>query len=266
MGQPCILTRSQVRELDRRAVEELGIPSFTLMENAAREAAREAQRLLRAHGVSQSMNRLGQPDSKDDIPRTLAEVQAWKDSLNFSAEPTVVLCGPGNNGGDGLALARTLRNRGHAVSVIYCGPRDGLASAGPDVQHNAGLLAKLGIALRQVCDGPSAREIQPLLHRAPLIVDALFGTGLTRAIEDPQRAVIQLANESPAVRLALDLPSGLDADTGEVLGICLRADVTITFAAHKPGFARGAGPACCGKIIVAEIGIPQSWIDAAQPK
>lgn len=264
MAKPPVLTRSQVRELDRRAIEELGIPSFTLMENAAREAAREAERLLRAHGVQQAMNRMRQPGSKDDIPRTVAEVQAWKSSLGFSAQPTVVLCGPGNNGGDGLALARTLHNRGHGVAVVYCGPPDGLQAAGPDVQLNAALLARLGLSIHHVCDGPSARQIQPLLMQTALIVDGLFGTGLTRPVEDPQRAVIQLANESPAVRLALDIPSGLDADTGQVLGICLRADLTVTFAALKPGFALGAGPSCCGKITVAEIGIPQAWIAAAQ--
>lgn len=259
MPEPA-LTRSQARELDRRAIEELGIPSFTLMENAARACADEAERLLRLHGVRRAMERIRAPGSKDDIPRNVAELERWKSGLAFAGEATVVLCGPGNNGGDGLACARTLHNRGHAVAVYFCGPRGGLKSGSADFTRNVDLLAKLGVEVREICTGPETQSLKPALENAPLVIDALFGTGLTRAVEDPQRAAIQLANECRATRLAVDIPSGLDADSGEVLGIAFRADVTVTFVARKVGFDLKAGPQCCGKVLVAEIGVPRQWL------
>lgn len=259
MAEP-VITRQQARELDRRAIADFGIPSFTLMENAARAVADECERLLRIHGVQRAMSKLRAPGSKDDIPRNLAELEQWKSGLSYSHSPTVVLCGPGNNGGDGLALARTLHNRGHAVAVYFCGPREGLPRASADVQLNARLLAALGLTPTIISTGPEVAGMNQALHQAPLIVDALFGTGLTRPVDDPQRAAIQLANECGAVRLAVDIPSGLDADTGDALGVVFRADVTVTFVARKRGFDLGAGPASCGKVVVAEIGVPTSWL------
>ncbi|MBX3473429.1 MAG: NAD(P)H-hydrate epimerase [Planctomycetes bacterium] len=259
MAEP-VLTRQQARELDRRAMEDLGIPSFTLMENAARACADECESLLRAHGVRRAMDKLRAPGSKDDIPRTVEELQRWKSGLAYSGEPVVVLCGPGNNGGDGLACARTLHNRGHRVAVYWCGRPGGIDQCSPDVRLNAKLLGALGIEIITIATGPQAEALRGPLAVAPLVVDALFGTGLTRPVEDPQRAAIQLANESPGHRLAVDIPSGLDADTGQALGLVFRADVTVTFVAPKAGFAQGAGPASCGKVVVAEIGIPHAWL------
>lgn len=259
MDQP-ELTRQKARELDRRAIEELGIPSFTLMENAARACADEAEQLLKVRGVQRAMQKLRSPGSKDDIPRTLGELEHWKSGLGFAAEAVVVLCGPGNNGGDGLACARTLHNRGHRVDVYYCGSPASLQTASPDVALNAALLARLGVPVRVLATGPDADVLRPAMQASPLVIDALFGTGLTRPVEDPQRAAIQLANEAPCLRLAVDIPSGLDADSGQVLGLCVRADVTVTFVARKPGFRLAAGPAFCGKIVVAEIGVPRQWL------
>ncbi|MBE7493289.1 MAG: NAD(P)H-hydrate epimerase [Planctomycetes bacterium] len=260
MAEPAV-TRQQARELDRRAIEDFGIPSFTLMENAARACADECERILRIHGVQHAMDRLRAPGSKDDIPRNLAELEQWKAGLSFSRAATAVLCGPGNNGGDGLALARTLHNRGHRVDVFFCGAPDTLDRAPADVRLNARLLAALGIEPRFIATGPEAGALRQALADCPLIVDALFGTGLTRPVEDPQRAAIQIANECPATRLAVDIPSGLCADTGNVLGVVFRADVTVTFVARKRGFDLGAGPASCGKVVVAEIGVPRQWLD-----
>jgi NAD(P)H-hydrate epimerase len=208
------------------------------------------------------MTRLQQPGSKDDIPRNVDELQRWKSGLAFSEHPTVILCGPGNNGGDGLALARTLFNRGHRVHVIAAGPKDSLEKAGPDVRLNAKLLVSLGVEIHPVAQAADLAAAAQTFAATDLIVDALFGTGLMRPLEDPYRALIQAANAAPATRMAVDIPSGLDADTGDVLGMAIRADVTVTFVALKPGFLVKAGPACCGKVQIAEIGIPRTMIDA----
>lgn len=261
MPLPRTLTRAQVRELDRRAIEA-GVPSLLLMENAARACADEAERMLRAQGVRRELTRLNQPGSRDDIPRTVEELQRWKQALGRAAAPVAILCGPGNNGGDGLAMARTLFNRGHDVRVYMVAPAGAPVPTG-DVAVQARLLQGVGVAATPVTTAAEAVALAPVLAASPLVVDALFGTGLTRAVEDPWRAAIQVANEARTLRLAVDLPSGLDADTGDVLGLCFRADVTVTFVAPKPGFYVGAGPAFCGRVQVAEIGIPRPLVTQA---
>lgn len=263
MAQSRTLTREQVRELDRRAIEEYGIPSMLLMENTARACADEAERLLRIEGVSRAMARLRQPGSKDDIPRNVEELERWKARLHTAGTPVVILCGPGNNGGDGLAIARTLHNRGHAVRVYYVGDPAELDKASADVRLNAKLLRGLGIEIAELHEREQRKAAWPVFNEAPLIIDALFGTGLTRTIEDPFRAVIESANDADTPRLAVDIPSGLDANTGDILGVCIRADSTVTFVAAKPGFLQAAGPTFCGQVTVAEIGIPRAYIEAA---
>ncbi|MCB9894686.1 MAG: NAD(P)H-hydrate epimerase [Planctomycetes bacterium] len=257
------LTREQVRELDRRAIEEFGIPSMLLMENAARACTDEAERILRIDGVGKAMARLRQPGSKDDIPRTMEELERWKDKLHKADTPPVILCGPGNNGGDGLAIARTLHNRGHAVCVYYVGDPASLATAGPDVALNAKLLGGLGVQIQELRSREQLKAAWKTLNEAPLIIDALFGTGLDRVIEDPFRAVIEAANDADTPKLAVDIPSGLDANTGDILGVAIRAECTVTFVAEKAGFKEAAGPAFCGQVTVAEIGIPREYIEQA---
>jgi NAD(P)H-hydrate epimerase len=257
------LTRQQVRELDRRAISEYGIPSILLMENAARACTDEAERVLRIDGVSRAMAKLRQPGSKDDIPRNVAELERWKERLHQAVAPVVILCGPGNNGGDGLAIARTLNNRGHEVRVYYAGKLHELEKASDDVRLNARLLRDLGIEIHELHTTAQIKEARPAFEQTTMIVDALFGTGLTRVIEDPFRAIIEAANDVAAPKLAVDIPSGLDADTGDVLGVCIRADSTVTFVALKPGFLAAAGPTFCGQITIAEIGIPRAYVEAA---
>ncbi|MCC7510465.1 MAG: NAD(P)H-hydrate epimerase [Planctomycetes bacterium] len=257
------LTRKQVRELDRRAIEEFGMPSFVLMENAARACADECERILRLHGVQRAMRKLRSPGSKDDIPRTVEELEQWKQALNEFPDPTLIFCGPGSNGGDGLAIARTLHNRGYAVRTFFVGSAAQLEAAPADVAKNAALLRTLGVDIAILPDARAVHELRPLMRDACLIVDAMFGTGLTRTLEDPYRAAVQAVNEAGAPVLAVDIPSGLDADTGDVLGACVRAEVTVTFVAAKPGFLDKAGPSFCGKVVVAEIGIPRKFLEEA---
>jgi len=263
MTAPWTLTREQVRELDRRAIEEFGMPSLLLMENASRAVAAEAERILRFHGVQRAMRKLRAPGSKDDIPRNIEELERWKAGLREFPEPTLILCGPGNNGGDGLVVARTLFNRGYEVRVFMVGadvPTQG------DPGTNATLLQKLGVEIGTLPTAEAVLAIREQAAHSALIVDALFGTGLQRTLEDPFRAAVNLANDSGAPILAVDIPSGLDADTGDVHGLSIRAEVTVTFIAAKPGFYRKAGPSFCGKVVVAEIGIPRPYIEEAQTK
>ncbi|MCZ6597682.1 MAG: NAD(P)H-hydrate epimerase [Planctomycetota bacterium] len=218
------LTREAVRELDRRAIEDYGIPSILLMENAGRACA-EAVRGMLAEGT---------------------------------ADPVLVLCGPGNNGGDGLVIARTLANGGVAARVLFVGPLAKLDGASEDVRLNARLWRDLGGEIESIS---SADELE--LAHASLIVDALFGTGLTRELREPFAAIVRAINASDRPVLAVDLPSGLDADTGDVLGEAVRADVTVTFVARKRGFDLADGPGLCGRVVVAEIGIPRAFIEEA---
>jgi NAD(P)H-hydrate epimerase len=225
-----VLSRAAVRELDRRTIEEFGLPSLVLMENAGRACADEALRMLG-------------PGSQ--------------------AGPALVLCGPGNNGGDGLVLARTLENRGRAARVAFVGRREQLAGLRGDACTNLELWQRVGGGVELV-DGPQRHAwLMDALARAPLVVDALFGTGLARALGEPWREVIELLNASARPVLAVDLPSGLDADSGEVLGAAVRAACTVTLVARKPGLGRGRGPGLCGRVLVAEIGIPRRYIEEA---
>jgi len=223
-----VLTREAVRELDRRAIEEYGIPSLLLMENAGRACAAEAERLLAG-----------------------------------ASGPVLVLCGPGNNGGDGLVIARTLWNRGADVHAVFVGPREKLDAGTRDFATNLRLWRGLGRTIEALERPGEVALLAPFLARSALVVDALFGTGLARELGEPWRALIRLVNSARRPVLAVDLPSGLDADTGAVLGEAVRATITVTFVARKPGFARGSGPELCGRIAVAEIGVPRAYLEDA---
>jgi NAD(P)H-hydrate epimerase len=223
--QDPILPRKAVRALDRRAIEEYGMPGLLLMENAGRAAADEAQRMLAGKAGS-----------------------------------VLVLCGPGNNGGDGLVIARTLSNRGYDVHALFLGSEAKPESGGEDFRTNLRLWLGLGRAF------PACTDVEALAAQwtgAALVVDALFGTGLARPLEEPWRSAIRALNAARRRVLAVDLPSGLDADSGEELGAAVRAAVTVTFVAKKPGLLRARGLELAGRVVVAEIGIPRAWIQAA---
>ncbi|MDR0564666.1 MAG: NAD(P)H-hydrate dehydratase, partial [Azoarcus sp.] len=159
--------------------------------------------------------------------------------------PVLVVCGPGNNGGDGFVLARELRRQKHEITVVFAGDTARLPEDA--AQAYAGFLQMGGKTLANIPPAPTGRWA--------LIVDALFGIGLQRPIENPLRDWINALNALPALRLAIDIPSGLDADTGRILGTCLRATHTTTFIALKPGLLTLDGPDYCGKISLQKIGI-----------
>jgi len=241
---PKSLPASAVRELDRVAIEERGVPSLLLMENAGRAVAAVVARQAERGGA-----------------------------------PVQILVGPGNNGGDGLVIARTLHNRGFAVRVHFVGQVEKLRELSDDMQANvrmwrdlerpgAGRDAGRLIELRCADDAAAfARELQG----AKVVVDAMFGTGLVRELRSPWSEVVQAVNaareEAGLEVVAVDVPSGLHADTGEVLGVAIEATRTVTFVAPKDGFFEGAGPAHVGAVTVAEIGIPRDLVvDALRAK
>lgn len=211
------LSRDQVREIDRRAIEEYGVPALVLMENAGRGAAE----LLLGFGIH---------------------------------GPVLICCGKGNNGGDGMVIARHLHNRGFDVHVhLFARPEE--LSAEAAVQWR--IVERSGIP-RDVWSAPTLPE-QDLANRfaaADWLIDALFGTGLRGAVKPPFDRVIELMNASRTQCFALDIPSGLDCDTGLPLGPTIRASHTATFVGAKQGFANPAAHEWLGEVHVIDIGAP----------
>lgn len=213
------LSREEVRSLDVLAADEFGLPTLVLMENAGRGAA---DRLIELAGGT--------------TPRVL------------------VLCGPGNNGGDGGVVARHLDALGWPVSLIWIAEPDKIRG---DARVQREILERSGVA--QQTD-PEPADLDARIAGADWLVDALLGTGLTRPVEGPLRLAIEAMNRSGRPILALDLPSGLDADSGVPLGAAVRATATVTFAARKLGFDAPGASAYTGDVTVVDIGLPGSLL------
>ena len=220
------LSRDEVRELDRRAIGEFGVPDVVLMENAGRGCA---ELLMQ---------------------------------LNPKRQPVLILCGPGNNGGDGFVIARHLDNHGVQATILLIAdrvPERGDAAINFRITHRAGLVS--GPA-----DGVTANPSDGFLDllAAPpktWIVDALFGTGLTRPLAAPYDRVVSAVNASKCPVLAVDIPSGLDCDTGEPLGPTVRATHTATFVAPKKGFLNPKSREWTGEVHVIDIGAPRVLVE-----
>ncbi len=229
---PPALTADAMREADRYTIEEYGLPSFTLMESAGRGCAEHIQN---AYGP-------------------------------LDGEAVVVLCGKGNNGGDGLVVARRLLTAGARVHVVLTSAPDELSG---DAAQNLSLLRQLGedetaprLTTERLDDLDALTEtVAPLAPR--LYVDALLGTGLTSDVREPIRSLVEWVNERDAPTVALDIPTGLHSDTGTVLGVAVRADRTVTMAAPKVGLRIGEGPTRAGPVEVVDIGIPPFVLDRA---
>lgn len=210
MGESWTLTRAAVRELDQRAIREFGVPSIVLMENAGRGCAE------------------------------------WLKRLNPERRPTMVVCGPGNNGGDGFVIARHLDNAGWPVAAwLYGDP----AQLPPDAAINYAIARRCGL-LAPWPDGFRG-----------WIVDALFGTGLSRPLGPPYDTLIAAINASGNPVFAVDIPSGLDCDRGEPLSVAVQAHYTATFVALKRGFTRPAAAQWLGQVEVIDIGAPRQLIE-----
>ncbi len=248
------LSRNEIRQLDVRAAETLGLPTSLLMENAGRGAAAWLAELCGA----MPPNAGGRPLSPDPARR-------MPDRPRGPAPPKVlVLCGPGNNGGDGAVLARHLDGWRFPVRVVWLARSDSL-SGDPAAQW--AILQKSGVEQSAWLDGqpdgedPDHDRLAGILAGADWIVDGLLGTGLSRAVEGLLRMTIDSVNAAGKPVLALDLPSGLDADTGLPLGTAVRAVATATFAAPKLGFSAAGSAAYTGEVAVIDIGLPRCLLE-----
>jgi NAD(P)H-hydrate epimerase len=176
----------------------------------------------------------------------------------WSRRPVVVLCGPGNNGGDGFVVARHLAEAGWPVRLALLGTREGMrGDAAWAASHWSGAVESLATVL----DGGGSDGGE----QAPLVVDALFGAGLTRPLDGVARAVVETVATRGLPVVAVDVPSGVHGDTGQVLGAALRADLTVTFFRKKPGHLLLPGRLHCGALQVVEIGIPATVLDQIDP-
>lgn len=216
---------SEMRELDRRANEEYGISEELLMENAG-EAAYFA--ILREIGVV---------DKK-----------------------FVIFCGVGNNGGDGLVVARKIHSNGGQVKVFILGDPTKFKGA---AKLNYQIAKKLTLSMTELSEAVAAR---PAVENADAIVDAVFGTGLTRDVDEIFKEVIELINLSQKTVFSLDIPSGIHGDTGQVMGAAAKADCTITFGLPKVGNLLYPGFQYGGKLYVTHISFPPELYHADQIK
>lgn len=185
------------------------------------------------------------------MERAGAAVAAAAASLAAPPAAVALVCGPGNNGGDGLVAARLLAERGFRVRVLLWGERKAL-------RGDAALAAGRW-------EGPIEPALPEALGAADLVVDALFGAGLARPVEGAPKALIEAMNAAGRPVLAVDLPSGINGDTGEVMGAAVRAGATVTFFRRKPGHLLLPGRSHCGPVTVADIGIPDSVLAAIRP-
>jgi NAD(P)H-hydrate epimerase len=212
------LSREQVRAVDRRALEEYGVSGVVLMENAGRSAA-------------ELLLRLG------------------------ARGPVTICAGKGNNGGDGFVIARHLDINHVPVRLLLFARPEELSG---DAAINYRIIEKSGLPIAVF--GPDVDEatVHRELAASEWVVDALFGTGLTGPVRPPLDRVIAAINGCGARVLAVDIPSGLDCDTGRPLGATVRATHTVTFVAQKKGFAEPSAKEWLGEVHVAGIGAPRA--------
>ncbi|WP_298862261.1 NAD(P)H-hydrate epimerase [uncultured Gimesia sp.] len=214
------LSRKEVRSVDQRTIKEFGLPGIALMENAGRCVFE----LLMA--------------------------------LNTTG-PVKICAGKGNNGGDGFVIARHLDNAGIPVQIYLLTNPDQLRG---DAAINFQVAARMGIPIHCDPDLSQPDEFRDFLKEADWIVDALLGTGVQGKIRPPFSMAIQLINDAAGKKLAIDLPSGLDCDTGLPLGNCIIARETATFVAEKRGFSLPESRKYTGTVHVLDIGAPRQIV------
>ena len=222
-----ILTAAQMREADRFTIEDIGIPSLVLMENAGRQvvAAIEA---------------------------------AYEEQL---AGRVAVLCGRGNNGGDGFVVARTLLQRGVDTAVFVIGS---LGDVRGDARTNLDILGRLGLTVVEIGDEQSWELHFSEISQCTLIVDAILGTGLKAAVNGMLETVFADVNASDIPIVSVDLPSGLSADTPHLIGDCVSAAMTVTLAAPKLPLVLPPGETHAGDVVIADIGVPYEVVEGLE--
>jgi NAD(P)H-hydrate epimerase len=223
---PTPLTRDQVRRVDRIAMTEYGMSGLVLMENAGRGAA-----------------------------------EIINDQYGPKASALVV-CGTGNNGGDGFVIARHLHNRGWRVRLVVTGATQKLT---PDARANAHVTDQIGLATTIVDTDITIGLLASAVRSDDVIVDAILGTGFEGDVREPMASLIAMLNESTKrAMIAIDVPSGLDCDTGVPGGVSIVADHTVTFVAMKVGFDAARAEEHVGTVHVVDIGCPKEAIKQAR--
>lgn len=212
-----IVNAEQMKEIDRRTIEEIGIPSLVLMEKAAKAAA-------------------------DEVLKIAAEDKKKPEDFAILA-----VCGTGGNGGDAIAAARILYFKGCRVTIWLAGSREHMTKD-----------ASQELQIAQRCQVPQFEKIdtEPDFAAYDIIIDGLFGVGLSREVTRHYREIIEKINISGAKILSVDIPSGIHAGTGACMGTCIYAERTITFGERKIGHLLYPGAAACGQLITADIGFP----------
>jgi NAD(P)H-hydrate epimerase len=216
-----VVTSQEMQKLDKLAIKKIGIPSIVLMENAGIKVAEVIE----------------------------------KECAPLSGRSVYILCGPGNNGGDGMVVARHLFNRGVRLKVFLLAEKNRIKG---DAATNLGIAEKLGIGIKEVNSVQDLKLLRQELPYADITVDALLGTGSTLPLRGLLKKAVGLINQCSSHTVAVDLPTGLDADTGEVPGEAVKANFTVTFAYPKRGLYLYPGIDYAGKIEVVDIGIPHS--------
>jgi ADP-dependent NAD(P)H-hydrate dehydratase / NAD(P)H-hydrate epimerase len=220
-----VLNSAQMREADRRTIDDIGIPSLVLMENAGRQAVAAMEAIY-----------------GDLLDRQVG-----------------VLCGRGNNGGDGFVIARTLVQRGVDVAVFLIGS---VADVRGDARVNLEILGRLGLTVVEVADSQAWELHVSEVSDCTLIVDAIFGTGLNAPVSGFIESVITDVNASGIPVVSIDLPSGLSADSPDPLGPSIEAGLTVTIAAPKLPLVLPPGELRSGDIVIADIGIPVEILES----
>jgi hydroxyethylthiazole kinase-like uncharacterized protein yjeF len=222
-----ILSATQMREADRQTIEDVGIASLVLMENAGRQVVSAIE-------------------------------SAYDDRLSGRI---AVLCGKGNNGGDGFVIARTLAQRGVDVSVFLLAS---VAQVKGDARVNLDILGRLGIGVMEVNDEQQWELHASEVQRCSLIIDAIVGTGLGSPLAGLLDTVVADVNVMGIPIVSVDLPSGLSADTPHLIGQCISAAMTVTLAAPKLPLILPPGEDHAGEVVIADIGIPYDVIDGVE--
>ncbi len=210
--------------IDAKAIQELGFPGLLLMEEAGRQVAQQVLKVIYCKGLQKAK--------------------------------ILVICGKGNNGGDGFVCARHLAMVGlENIQVVLT---DEPSRLSPDARTNFNLLRYFPI---EVHPNEGATPIKAMCQEADIIVDAVFGSGLSKPIEGHYRCVLEAINDANRYVIAVDLPSGIDGCMGQVMGVAVKADETVTFATGKPGLYLYPGKSYAGQVHVVDIGIPKALIE-----
>ena len=216
------ITVQEIQKLDRLAIEQYKIPSLTLMENAGQAVAAEVLKAL----------------------------------PNLQSSKVVIVCGLGNNAGDGYVVGWYLKRNNAEIKIYQIGKIQDLKN---DAAVNCRRFKELKGEVVEISS--STKVFQDDISRSDIVVDAIFGVGLNRNIQEPFYSVIETMNSKAREIIAVDIPSGLDGTTGEIYGICIRATTTVTFSFSKVGFFKNQGPLHVGKEVVKDIGLPKELLN-----